>query len=398
MINPVKTTFLLFYGAMAAHADIIRLSSVVENAGPGITRFELGEGDDAQILFVEDKAIITETDIAQALPSPSREDSIDISLSKEGTEKMIAATGIMRPAIDRIAILVDGKILSAPVVQSVPLGKYFVINGLDEENEAMKLAARLSGRSGQEIADDLAAREQRLKDLPPRPEPVYHTEEEYRQLKAERDKIGLHFMDRTYSEGELDKLLKVGMKEAEVIAIFGKPRSITRKEDGTSQFAFETAPEKRPFTPQFHMEAFDADFSSEELTRWGGFRWSRGTLAPKPPQRNPGNLIIKTPPADMSSEDFDLIAFYEAHEISLKPGKKKPTIADHYDLIGILWALCTMAEDGQSIDSQCDIMGILATAVPEMAALVKKSPQGRIAFTEITTTVQPYITGEKEFK
>lgn len=168
----MKTTLLLLVTALAAHAEIIRLSSVVKNDGAGITRFELGEGEGVQILFVEDKAIITETDIAHAIPSPAGKDSIDISLSGEGTEKMIEATKIMRPAIDRIAILVDGKILSAPVVQSVPLGKFFVINGLTQENEPMKLAARLSGKSEKEIADELAKREQRLKDLPPQPEPV----------------------------------------------------------------------------------------------------------------------------------------------------------------------------------------------------------------------------------
>lgn len=381
---------------MAAQADVIRLSNVVEKAGPEITRFDLGEGENAEILFVEDKAIITEADVALAIPSPSQADCIDISLSKDGTQKMIAATRNMRPAIDRIAILVDGKILSAPVVQSVPLEKHFVINGLDKENEAIKLAARLSGKSEQEIADELTARQRRLKDLTPPPEPVYHTEEEYRQLKAERQKIGMHFMDRVYSEEELGELLKIEMKEAEVIAIFGKPRFIARKEDGTRRFTFEAAPEKLPIAPQFHMDAFDADFSSEKLTRWGGFRWSKSTRNPKPPKREPGNLIMKAPPADMSSEDFDIISFYEGHEISLKPGKAKPEIPDYQDLLGILWALTLLIEESQSIDSQCDLVGILAPAVPELSALVGKKKQGRIALAEIKSALQPYVYGEKE--
>jgi hypothetical protein len=146
------------------------------------------------------------------------------------------------------------------------------------------------------------------------------------------------------------------------------------------------------------MEAFDADFFSEKLTGWGGFRWSHSTRKPKPPERKPGNLIIKTPPADMSSEGFDFIAFYEGHEISLKPGKKKPTEADQYDLLGILWTLTSMAEESQSIDSQCDIIRILAPAAPGLAVLVEKNPQGRIAFTEIKTAVQPYIYGERVLK
>jgi hypothetical protein len=46
-------------------------------------------------------------------------------------------------SIDRIAIVLDGVVQSAPVVQSVPLGKNFVINGLDEPGETKKLANAL---------------------------------------------------------------------------------------------------------------------------------------------------------------------------------------------------------------------------------------------------------------
>ena len=68
---------------------------------------------------------------------------MDIVLDNPGTDKMIALTKNMRPQIDRIAIVLDGIVQSAPVVQSVPLGKYFVINGLDEPGETKKLANAL---------------------------------------------------------------------------------------------------------------------------------------------------------------------------------------------------------------------------------------------------------------
>ena len=142
----MKITLIILATCLAAHAGIIRLSAVVQKEGPGITRHEIGEGENQQTLFVEEKAIITEADVAIATPSPTQQDAVDVTLSKEGTEKMIAATKIMRPGIDRIAIIVDGRILSAPVLQSVPLGKNFVINGLDQKNEPRQLADRLSGK------------------------------------------------------------------------------------------------------------------------------------------------------------------------------------------------------------------------------------------------------------
>ena len=83
------------------------------------------------------------SDIARANPSPSRPDSVDIMLNAEGTDKMIALTKNMQPKVDRIAIVLDGKVLSAPVVHTVPLGKDFVVNGLNEAGEAKKLANAL---------------------------------------------------------------------------------------------------------------------------------------------------------------------------------------------------------------------------------------------------------------
>ena len=39
---------------------------------------------------------------------------------------MIALTKNMRPQVDRIAIVLDGEVISAPVVNQVPLGKQFI--------------------------------------------------------------------------------------------------------------------------------------------------------------------------------------------------------------------------------------------------------------------------------
>ncbi len=83
------------------------------------------------------------SDISFATPSQSHPGTVEITLNGAGTDKMIALTQNMRPEIDRIAIVLDGVVLSAPVVQSVPLGKNFVINGLDKPGEAKKLANAL---------------------------------------------------------------------------------------------------------------------------------------------------------------------------------------------------------------------------------------------------------------
>ncbi len=83
------------------------------------------------------------SDIANAVPSPQQADAVSITLNNDGEDKMIALTQHMRPGVDRIAIVLDGEVISAPVVNQVPLGKQFIIEGLREAGEVQSLANSL---------------------------------------------------------------------------------------------------------------------------------------------------------------------------------------------------------------------------------------------------------------
>ncbi|MEY5013319.1 MAG: protein translocase subunit SecD [Verrucomicrobiota bacterium] len=83
------------------------------------------------------------SDIADAVPSPQQADAVAITLNAEGTDKMIALTKNMRGGVDRIAIVLDGEVISAPVVNQTPLGKQFIIEGLREPGEVQNLANAL---------------------------------------------------------------------------------------------------------------------------------------------------------------------------------------------------------------------------------------------------------------
>ncbi|MFK7849611.1 MAG: protein translocase subunit SecD [Akkermansiaceae bacterium] len=115
---------------------------------PGYKAYELTQQDEegndfTRAILLSSKIALGGSDINFATPSPSRTDAVDITLDGDGTDKMINLTKNMRPNIDRIAIVLDGVALSAPVVQSVPLGKNFVINGLNEPGETKELANAL---------------------------------------------------------------------------------------------------------------------------------------------------------------------------------------------------------------------------------------------------------------
>jgi SecD/SecF fusion protein len=83
------------------------------------------------------------SDIAFATPSQQQPDAVDITLNSAGTDKMILLTQGMTPNQSRIAIVLDGEVISAPTVQSVPLGKNFIISGLNDPGEPKRLANSL---------------------------------------------------------------------------------------------------------------------------------------------------------------------------------------------------------------------------------------------------------------
>lgn len=83
------------------------------------------------------------SDVGNANPSQMQSDAVDIVLNNAGTEKMIALTQNMTPRQDRIAIVLDGEVLSAPVVNQVPLGKRFQIEGLRDPGEPQALSRAL---------------------------------------------------------------------------------------------------------------------------------------------------------------------------------------------------------------------------------------------------------------
>ena len=82
-------------------------------------------------------------DIAFATPSQQQPDAVSITLTRDGTDKMIALTKNMTPQRDRVAIVLNGEVISAPVVNQVPLGKNFIIEGLRDPGEVGNLAKAL---------------------------------------------------------------------------------------------------------------------------------------------------------------------------------------------------------------------------------------------------------------
>ena len=94
-------------------------------------------------ILIKSRAALDGTYIvhAQELYGPY-EGQLDVELNDEGAQKMFDLTKKMQHGNDRLAIVLDGKVLSAPVVQS-SLSKKFQISGMGTAKEAKALAAAL---------------------------------------------------------------------------------------------------------------------------------------------------------------------------------------------------------------------------------------------------------------
>jgi SecD/SecF fusion protein len=119
-----------------------------EEFRPGYKAFQLKDKDAqnnevSRPILLSRRVALGGSDVKNASPSVSKPDAVSILLNSKGGDKMIALTEKMEAGRDRIAIVLDGEVLSAPVVQTVPLGTQFEITGIDKPGEVQNLANAL---------------------------------------------------------------------------------------------------------------------------------------------------------------------------------------------------------------------------------------------------------------
>lgn len=139
-------------------------------------------------LFLKNTPIITESEVEQARIEPERRECLHITLNTQGGKTMKAATSAMNLGRDRLALVVQGKIKSAPVVQAV-ISRTFEISGLDGKNEASGLAELLNRRASTEKNTPFIPQDLALYAVHPESLDITWNEEAFRKL--ERASAGL---------------------------------------------------------------------------------------------------------------------------------------------------------------------------------------------------------------
>jgi preprotein translocase subunit SecD len=139
--------FLLAVAGICS-GDTLRISGLAESAGADVERMVLKNDDAEEVLFVKKKAVLGDADVEQAWTAYSHGVQIHVKLNEAGGRKLRETTARMRHGQDRLAIIVDGRLVSAPIIQAT-LGSSFVISGLKDLDvrELDELAGKMSGRS-----------------------------------------------------------------------------------------------------------------------------------------------------------------------------------------------------------------------------------------------------------
>ena len=164
----MRALLALFVLAQAASADFLEIRQVVE-AGRGAKSYDAprppGREQNAPVekLTVSDELIVGDRHLAEIFPAelgliqtnggarvPTY--GVAIKLSAEGEQRMIAATKDGERGVLRLAVIIDGKLKSAPTVMAVPLGKNFSI-----DTSSLEEAKELAGKMRAHVAPAAAA-------------------------------------------------------------------------------------------------------------------------------------------------------------------------------------------------------------------------------------------------
>ena len=138
----VKTlALLLILVPCLANADYFEMRKVVE-AGKGAKTVKMPKSGEE--LTISDDIIVSKKHVedAKVVAEEENRTAVRVTLNEEGAKLLTEATKDGIPGKLRIIVLIDGKPVMAPVVQSVPLGKSFQIDGSTRE-ESEQIAKEL---------------------------------------------------------------------------------------------------------------------------------------------------------------------------------------------------------------------------------------------------------------
>jgi hypothetical protein len=148
LVAAVATLVAVVAGPLWPRVGVIaavRFEIRVAEASPGLELDAATVRTTAERIYVHRQAVLTNADIAsaEAAQDASGAFGIVVRFTRDGATKLLQTTG--RNVGRRLAILLDGQVVIAPVVRS-PIGESAVISGNFTKAEADRISAGLIGR------------------------------------------------------------------------------------------------------------------------------------------------------------------------------------------------------------------------------------------------------------
>lgn len=381
---------LAITSVLAAGPEVFRISKVLPAGSENSETMELKHGDETEQLLVAKEAIVTGEDVEDAYAVPEGAGmSLGVKLSEQGGEKMAAATRKATVGVDRLAIVIDGEVVMAPVLLQSELGKNISITlGEKDWKEVSDLADRIMGRES----------ESRMPNAESHPPLVFHktvpyTEKEYQEVKALREKVGVFFRETIPTDEELDASLRKGMEFGDVVAMFGKATGLFGdREKGDFTACYDLAPELGDDDPNDHMtrRGFMITFEGGGVVRWS-LVWS--SQKPRMKRFDEVERKLMIVPRDLGYSTGEVNPLRIVEEIEIPDPAQEVTRADIYDLLYLVWQPCQYRKEYeiQSIDANCDVLTCLSRHLPHIRKCRNEAENGRVELSLLETIVRPFI-------
>lgn len=396
---------LLMATMLGSLAEVLRLSAVVEANGEGIERMicKAQDGIPARTFFVKKETIAGDRDVETAKVVPGGDGVISVLLTEEGGRKMAKVTAAMRRGVDRIAIILDGELIMAPVVQALLVRNFVISVGGDQDlGELDNLARRISGRPLRSEGEEPTLPKKVVVETVP------FTEEEYQERKAKREEIGVYLLERIPSEKELNKRLRIGMSYQDVVDHYGRAFG-TPREPAAEQFelVYVIAPEKASINLKRELVpiGFRVYFEEGLVTRWKqscDLMWREEKLvnpqSPEQPKPGPRLLYAEFPEFDTTSGGSAIFEFVE--KIKIPDPEQKLTKQDLLDLLAIVNSVVQSKPRSEEVEkplllTSCDLMKMLAFNFPEVREVIQKAVDGRVVLKDLEESLSEYSSGKK---
>ena len=138
----------------AVHPDNDRLVAEGKPCPAGYTPYIYGfrncQGQiEQEKLFLSNTPIVTESGVREAQVDLSMPHAINITLNTQASKTMKEATSAMKVGKDRIAIVVEGRVVNAPCVMAV-ISQSMIINSLHGEQDAAHLCDVLNRHAAEQ--------------------------------------------------------------------------------------------------------------------------------------------------------------------------------------------------------------------------------------------------------